>query len=152
MSIANHSLSCYLESLFGASSTRLKPRESLQICRAKLKRIQHCLLKRNFPSSSTSLQVTPFGTISVGRAVEFINKLRNTNSVYLGRGVHFFQEDHLHRIGREIAKWLPSTAEEQRGVLGRSERGEGLDYHITPHSHPYGLTSLCGHSDENLYH
>ncbi|KAK2669807.1 Alpha/Beta hydrolase fold [Fusarium oxysporum f. sp. vasinfectum] len=57
--------------------------------------------------------VTSGGTISEERAVEFIKKLRNTNSVYLGRGVHFLQEDHPHRIGREVAKWLPSTAEEQ---------------------------------------
>ncbi|KAM0540611.1 hypothetical protein ACHAPJ_013567 [Fusarium lateritium] len=56
---------------------------------------------------------TPGGTISEERAVQFIKRLRNTNTVYVGSGVHFLQEDHPHRIGREIAKWLPSTAKEQ---------------------------------------
>ncbi|KXH60335.1 twin-arginine translocation pathway signal [Colletotrichum nymphaeae SA-01] len=52
--------------------------------------------------------VTPGGTIGEERAVEFMKKLRNTRSIYLGPGVHFVQEDHPLAIGREISHWLPS--------------------------------------------
>jgi haloalkane dehalogenase len=36
-----------------------------------------------------------------------IKKLQNTKIVHLGSGLHYFQEDHPHTIGREIAQWLP---------------------------------------------
>ncbi|KAH8802498.1 Alpha/Beta hydrolase protein [Xylogone sp. PMI_703] len=51
--------------------------------------------------------VTPGGLIWEAKAKELIEKLKNTRAVYLGEGVHFVQEDHPHRIGRELADWLP---------------------------------------------
>lgn len=33
------------------------------------------------------------------------NNLPNTKSVYIGKGIHFIQEDNPHLIGSELAKW-----------------------------------------------
>lgn len=36
-------------------------------------------------------------------------RLKNLETVDLGEGIHFLQEDHPHTIGRELANWLDRT-------------------------------------------
>ena len=55
--------------------------------------------------------VTPGAIISEAKAKKLIETLKNTRSVYLGKGVHYVQEDHPHAIGRELAAWLPLNPE-----------------------------------------
>jgi len=49
---------------------------------------------------------TPGAFVWEAKAKEFMGKLKNTRAVYLGAGVHYVQEDHPHKIGRELADWL----------------------------------------------
>ncbi|KAH7120687.1 Alpha/Beta hydrolase protein [Dactylonectria macrodidyma] len=50
---------------------------------------------------------TPAIIITEDKAENFIREFENMKSVNLGAGLHYFQEDHPHAIGREIAQWLP---------------------------------------------
>jgi len=43
----------------------------------------------------------------------YVENLRNTKSVGVGRAKHYLQEDHPHLIGEEIVRWLQTA-----GVLG----------------------------------
>ena len=49
---------------------------------------------------------TPGALIKVQDAQTYIKKLKNLTSVFLGEGIHYLQEDHPHRIGREVADWV----------------------------------------------
>ena len=49
----------------------------------------------------------PGGLILEEKARWYARTLRNVRTVELGAGRHFVQEDQPHRIGREIAAWLP---------------------------------------------
>ena len=47
------------------------------------------------------------GAILMEKHVEYIRQnFPNTKMVDLGKGVHYVQEDHPHKIGKEIANWL----------------------------------------------
>jgi len=47
------------------------------------------------------------GAINPPAVVEFLRaKLKNLDSVDLGKGLHFVQEDHPHQIGTALAQWL----------------------------------------------
>ena len=35
-----------------------------------------------------------------------LENLKNLTAVDLGKGIHYLQEDHPHRIGRELAAWF----------------------------------------------
>jgi haloalkane dehalogenase len=50
----------------------------------------------------------PGRLVSEEKAKWYLGRLKNTTGVFVGQGVHFLQEDHPHRIGDEIAKWLAS--------------------------------------------
>ncbi|KAJ9605835.1 hypothetical protein H2200_009684 [Cladophialophora chaetospira] len=50
---------------------------------------------------------TPGTFISEDRAKSLLGKLKNAESVHLGKGLHFLQEDHPHLIGQRLANWLP---------------------------------------------
>ena len=46
------------------------------------------------------------GAVLNAEAVEWCrNHMKNLHTLYVGRGYHFLQEDHPHRIGRELARW-----------------------------------------------
>lgn len=45
----------------------------------------------------------PGSLISHERALSYRDTLPNCESVFLGKGIHFLQEDHPQRIGREVA-------------------------------------------------
>ncbi|MBB5060033.1 haloalkane dehalogenase [Granulicella aggregans] len=49
---------------------------------------------------------SPGGLIPEEKAAWYVRTLRNTESVALGAGKHFVQEDNPHLIGQEIAKWV----------------------------------------------
>ncbi|KAL7782358.1 Alpha/Beta hydrolase protein [Trichoderma afarasin] len=49
----------------------------------------------------------PAVVITKDTVENFVKKLHNTKIVHLGPGLHYFQEDYPHTIGREIAQWLP---------------------------------------------
>jgi haloalkane dehalogenase len=55
---------------------------------------------------------TPAIIITEETAKSFIEKFRNTKSVFLGPGLHYLQEDYPHIIGREVARWLPTASRE----------------------------------------
>ena len=45
-----------------------------------------------------------------GKDVKVIRKaFKKTEMVYLGKGLHFFQEDHPHEIGDAISKWYTKS-------------------------------------------
>ncbi len=47
------------------------------------------------------------GGLGQAPMVEWLrSNVANIEAVHLGAGVHFLQEDHPHRIGRELARWL----------------------------------------------
>ena len=47
------------------------------------------------------------GGLGQAPMVEWLrSNVANIKTVHLGAGVHFLQEDHPHRIGRELARWL----------------------------------------------
>jgi haloalkane dehalogenase len=49
------------------------------------------------------------GALMPGPVVDWANQsLRNLEAVDLGRGIHFLQEDHPHRIGEEFSRWYRS--------------------------------------------
>ena len=52
--------------------------------------------------------VEPGSLIPPARAAWLQKRLKSCQSVPLGPGRHFVQEDHADRIGREIAAWLPT--------------------------------------------
>ncbi|KAH8822089.1 putative Haloalkane dehalogenase [Xylogone sp. PMI_703] len=52
--------------------------------------------------------VKPGIFITEERANKYIKELKNTETVYLGTGSHFVQEDYPHIIGQEIAAWMPA--------------------------------------------
>ncbi|MDX1670813.1 MAG: haloalkane dehalogenase [Balneolaceae bacterium] len=43
------------------------------------------------------------------------NNLKNLQTVDLGKGIHYLQEDHPHAIGRELAEWYRSFTTENTG-------------------------------------
>lgn len=49
---------------------------------------------------------TPGTLIKPQDAEFYIKNLKNLTSVFLGKGIHYLQEDHPHRIGKEIADWI----------------------------------------------
>jgi haloalkane dehalogenase len=53
--------------------------------------------------------VTPGVFVNEERAKRYSETLKNTKTVFLGKGSHFVQEDHPNAIGTELAKWLPSS-------------------------------------------
>ena len=47
------------------------------------------------------------GGLGQAPMVEWLrSNVANIETVHLGEGVHFLQEDHPHRIGRELSRWL----------------------------------------------
>jgi haloalkane dehalogenase len=49
------------------------------------------------------------GALMPGPVVDWAkHSLRNLEAVDLGRGIHFLQEDHPHRIGEEFSRWYRS--------------------------------------------
>lgn len=62
----------------------------------------HTKIQKLFFWAESGLVITKEGVENV------VKKLQNTKVVNLGPGLHYFQEDHPHTIGREIAQWLPS--------------------------------------------
>ncbi len=53
------------------------------------------------------LYVTP-GAVITAPVVEWCrNHLTNLQTVYLGEGIHFIQEDYPEQIGKAVAEWLP---------------------------------------------
>ncbi len=51
------------------------------------------------------LHASPGAIIRPKIAEELKARLPNLSSVDLGAGIHFLQEDHLDKIGEEIARW-----------------------------------------------
>jgi haloalkane dehalogenase len=52
---------------------------------------------------------TPGGLIT-GKGVQWCEKhLKNLKKVELGKGLHYLQEDHPHKIGDAIAGWLQQS-------------------------------------------
>lgn len=47
----------------------------------------------------------PGWVIRAEKAQWYINSLRSAKGIFVGKGYHFLQEDHPHRIGREILDW-----------------------------------------------
>lgn len=47
----------------------------------------------------------PGWVIRVEKAQWYMNSLRNAQGISVGKGYHFLQEDHPHRIGTEILDW-----------------------------------------------
>ncbi|KAL7933587.1 Alpha/Beta hydrolase protein [Trichoderma chlorosporum] len=47
----------------------------------------------------------PGWVIREEKAQWYLKSLRNAKGVFVGKGYHFLQEDHPHRIGIEISKW-----------------------------------------------
>ncbi|UKZ97179.1 uncharacterized protein TrAFT101_011945 [Trichoderma asperellum] len=45
-----------------------------------------------------------------------VEELQNTKIVFLGPGLHYFQEDYPHTIGREIAQWLQLRGKIEKGM------------------------------------
>ena len=52
---------------------------------------------------------TPGAIIGEKLAAQFRKTLKNANSVDLGPGRHWLQEDHPHLIGTELSNWLPNA-------------------------------------------
>ena len=50
---------------------------------------------------------SPGAIIPEGKVDFLLGRLKNTKNVFLGKGIHFVQEDHPHELGSEIALWLP---------------------------------------------
>jgi haloalkane dehalogenase len=36
----------------------------------------------------------------------YLERLKNVKGVYVGKGLHFLEEDHPRRLGTEISRWL----------------------------------------------
>ncbi|KAL6803519.1 Alpha/Beta hydrolase protein [Trichoderma sp. SZMC 28012] len=47
----------------------------------------------------------PIEGVPVDKAQWYLNTLRNAKGIFVGKGYHFLQEDHPHRIGTEILDW-----------------------------------------------
>ncbi|KAL7781807.1 Alpha/Beta hydrolase protein [Trichoderma afarasin] len=47
----------------------------------------------------------PIEGVPVDKAQWYLNTLRNVKGIFVGKGYHFLQEDHPHRIGTEILNW-----------------------------------------------
>jgi len=47
----------------------------------------------------------PGGIIPVKLAEKLVQEVPNIQSVFLGEGLHYLQEDHPHKIGEELSKW-----------------------------------------------
>ncbi|PKK51424.1 hypothetical protein CI102_3425 [Trichoderma harzianum] len=47
----------------------------------------------------------PGWVIRAEKAQWYLNTLRNAKGIFVGKGYHFLQEDHPHRIGTEILDW-----------------------------------------------
>jgi haloalkane dehalogenase len=45
------------------------------------------------------------GVANKEKDLAWVNSLKNAQTVELGEGLHFVQEDHPHKIGSEIARW-----------------------------------------------
>jgi haloalkane dehalogenase len=52
---------------------------------------------------------TPGRIVSEEKAKWYLETLKNVKGVFVGRGVHFLQEDHPHQIGEEIFGWIDSV-------------------------------------------
>ncbi len=50
----------------------------------------------------------PGGIIPPKLAEKLIQEMPNIQSVFLGEGLHYLQEDHPHKIGEELAQWYQS--------------------------------------------
>lgn len=62
------------------------------------------LLKADFPK--LFFYATPGRIVGEEKAEYYLKTLKNVKGVHVGQGLHFLQEDHPHRIGREIDHWL----------------------------------------------
>ena len=62
------------------------------------------LLKTDFPK--LMFHVTPGAIINDERAAYLKANLKNLESIYLGAGGHFIQEDYPEEIGQGLADWL----------------------------------------------
>jgi haloalkane dehalogenase len=67
-------------------------------------RCQEWLLKSEVPK--LFFWATPGVFVSDEHAKWLVENLRNVKGVFLGKGVHFLQEDHPHRIGNEVAEFI----------------------------------------------
>jgi haloalkane dehalogenase len=52
---------------------------------------------------------TPGVFVSDEQAQWYVENLKNVKGLFLGDGIHYLQEDHPHRIGREIAEFVKSS-------------------------------------------
>ncbi|PTB49895.1 hypothetical protein M431DRAFT_499911 [Trichoderma harzianum CBS 226.95] len=48
----------------------------------------------------------PGRIVSAEKAQWYLDHLKNVKGVFVGKGMHFLQEDHPHRIGTEMSSWL----------------------------------------------
>jgi haloalkane dehalogenase len=76
----------------------------------KVHKYMEWLLKTELPK--LFFWATPGVIITKDTAETFIKELKNTESVYLGPGLHYLQEDYPHDIGRELDQWLSVQAGE----------------------------------------
>jgi haloalkane dehalogenase len=49
---------------------------------------------------------TPGRIVTSEKARWYLDHLKNVKGVFVGKGMHFLQEDHPHRIGSEMSAWL----------------------------------------------
>ncbi|KAK4062903.1 hypothetical protein Trihar35433_8698 [Trichoderma harzianum] len=50
----------------------------------------------------------PGRIVSAEKAQWYLDHLKNVKGIFVGKGTHFLQEDHPHRIGTEMSSWLNS--------------------------------------------
>ena len=64
------------------------------------------LMESDFPK--LFFWASPGRIVSEEKAAWYLQNLKNVKGVFVGHGVHFLQEDHPHRIGREVHDWVAS--------------------------------------------
>lgn len=55
----------------------------------------------------------PGRLVTEEKATWYLERLKNAKGVCIGEGLHFLEEDHPHKLGTEIAKWLTELLVQQ---------------------------------------